>query len=152
MKFYLVLSVLFSLVVFTASCTINVNQPANNTNINRPSNAVNTASTSASKAHWSVVVCTSRAKNLNFSAGPNENDSETFATWKEGSTQKVFNLPERVQNLSSVYFMASGSDKNQVELCVLYDGRPKKRVEFDDSEDNIINSGDADDKECRCVE
>ena len=139
-----------------SACTVNVNQPnANgNTNLKINSNTVQNSagSPTAEKVHWSVVVCSSRAKTVTMSAGANENDSDVFATWKQGATQKVYDLPNKLQNLSSIYLMASASDKNQVEMCVLYDGKPKKRVEFDDSEDNTIKSTDADDKDCRCVE
>lgn len=114
-----------------------------------PNSAV---SATENKIHRSVALCSSRAKTVTISAGANENDSDVFATWNEGSAQKVFDLPNKLQNLSTIYLMASASDKNQVEMCVLYDGKPKKRVEFDDSEDNTINSTDADDKDCRCVE
>lgn len=143
--------------VFTA-CTVNVNQPNTNQNVNTNVNKTVTPNPTPNQAiasnetPWSVVVCSSRAKNVTLSAGPNENDNEVFATWKESSNQKKFELPARVQKLSSIFFMGSASDKNQVELCVLFDGKPKKRIEFDDSEDHIINSNDADDSDCRCTE
>jgi hypothetical protein len=139
--------------IFSA-CTVNVNQPnadtASTANVNSPAPA---PKTTLPKSRWSVVVCSSRAKTVTLSAGPGENDSEVFATWKEGAAQRVFELPPRVQNLTSVYFKASGSENNQVETCVLFDGKPKKRVEFDDQEDTVINSTDTDELDkCRCTE
>jgi hypothetical protein len=88
-----------------------------------------------------------------MSAGASESDSATFANWKEGTTERIFHLPARLQNLSSIYVEANGSESNPVELCVLYDGRPKKRIAFDEgNESHIINSSDDDDNDCRCTE
>lgn len=102
-------------------------------------------------ARWSVVVCSSRANSVTLQAGPSKDDSATFATWKETSAQRIYDLPLRVQNLTSVYFQAIGSETNPVELCVLFDGKPKKRVSFEDgSEDHTIKSSDGNDDDCRC--
>ncbi len=87
-----------------------------------------------------------------LSVGENERETFPFATWRETSPQRIFNMPDRVQNLTTIHFMASTTDKNQVELCILYDGKPKKRVEFDDSEDISVNAADKDDESCRCTE
>lgn len=156
MKTKISLMLTFIAVFVVSSCTVNVNPPNVNVNVNAniktsPVSTPNAAPT-ADKIHWSVAVCSSRAKTVMMSAGADKNDSDVFATWKDGSTQKVYDLPKKLQNLSSIYLMASASDKNQVEMCVLYDGKPKKRVEFDDSEDHTIKSTDADDTDCRCVE
>ncbi len=154
MKIKIIMITAILLVSIFTACTVNVNQPNSNENmnVNATSSPVQTPKEVVeNKTRWSVVVCSSRAKNVTLSAGPNEDDSEIFSTWKEGSTQKKFDLPARVQNLSSVFFMGSASDKNQVELCVLFDGKPKKRIEFDDSEDHVINSSDSDDSDCRCT-
>ena len=134
----------FAAALVFGGCTVNVNQPN--------ANGANSSSSGAAKTHWTAVVCSSRAQTITLSAGPNKNDSQVFATYKQDSAQKTYTLPDRVQNLSSVFFMASASDKNQVEMCVLYDGKPKKRVEFDDSEDHTINASDADDSDCRCTQ
>ncbi len=148
MKLKINFAMVFLAAVFAFGCTVNVNQP--NANVNNTNSSA--SSNSAAKTHWSAVVCSSRAQTVTMSAGPNKNDSQVFAAWKQDAAQKKFNLPDRVQNLSSIFFMASASDKNQVEICVLYDGKPKKRVEFDDSEDHTINAGDADDSDCRCTQ
>lgn len=138
------------LFVFT-SCTVNVNQPNTNLNANTVSPTPQ-ATIAAANPRWSVVVCSSRAKMVTLSAGPSETDSEVFASWNADSAQRVFNFPQRVQNLTSVYFKASGSENNQVETCVLFDGKAKKRVEFDDQEDTLISSTDTDELDkCRCV-
>lgn len=152
MKIKKIVLIVLLAVSATAACTINMEQPNENANTNAQISPVSTpVDALKTETRWSVVVCSSRAKNVTLSAGPSENDSEVFAIWKQDAPQKKFDLPARVQNLSSVYFMGSASDSSQVELCVLFDGKPKKRVEFDDSEDQIINSTDADDEECRCA-
>ncbi len=156
MKIFKLLLMAFLAISATAACTVNVNQANSNANLN--ANAVATPDaptpmkTVKTEARWSVVVCSSRAQSVSLSAGPNEDDSEVFATWKEDSPLRKFDFPARVQNLSTVFFMGSASDKNQVELCVLFDGKPKKRVEFDDSEDHEIKSSDSNDDDCRCTE
>lgn len=158
MTIFKVILISISAISALTACTINVNQANSNENANMNANAVATPDaptpmkTVETKVRWSVVVCSSRAKNVTLSAGSNEDDSEVFATWKEESAQRKFDLPARVQNLTSIFFMSSASDKNQVELCVLFDGKPKKRIEFDDSEDHVINSSDSDDNDCRCTQ
>ena len=145
---------LIAVIAFTA-CTVNVNTPnANNSNITpRANTASEPSATSTGQNHWSVVVCSSRAKSVILSAGASDNDGEVFVTWQEGMAQRKFDLPARVQNLSRIYLKGIASDKNQVEMCVLYDGKPKKRVEFDDDEDVIVSSTDIDDLDkCRCAE
>jgi len=142
--------ILIALLIFSA-CTVSQSNTNQKTVIEISTPVALATATPQIPARWSVAVCSSRSKTVMMSAGPNETDSEVFATWKEGSTQKVFNFPARVQNLSSVYFKASGSDKNQVELCILYDGKPKRRIEFDDDEDATITSSDTNDNECRCA-
>ncbi len=154
MKFKIISLYIIAFLTFTA-CSVNVNQPNANSNVNANAAAspiLPPNETVENKVRWSVVVCSSRAKNVTLSAGPGENDSQVFATWKEGAGQRKFDLPARVQNLTSVFLMGSASDKNQVELCVLFDGKPKKRIEFDDSEDQVINSSDSDDIDCRCTQ
>ena len=151
MKIYTLLFFALCAGMIFSACTINVNQP--NANTASTTNVNSASKTTSSKPRWSVVICSSRAKTVTLSAGPGENDSEIFATWKEGSKQRVFDFPARVQNLTRVYFKASGSEKNQVETCILFDGKPKKRVEFDDQEDTIISSTDTDElSRCRCTE
>lgn len=106
-----------------------------------------------SAVRWSVVVCSSRANSVTLQAGPSKDDSGTFATWKETSAQRIYDLPTRVQNLTSVYLQAIGSETNSVELCVLFDGKPKKRVSFEDgNEDHTIKSSDDNDDDCRCTQ
>ena len=144
----------FSIFLFSFSaCTVNVNQPNANsqTNVNTAAPTPK-ATIAALQPRWSIVICSSRAKTVVLSAGPGENDSEVFATWKEGTSQRIFDFPARVQNLTSVYFKGIGSENNQVETCVLFDGKPKKRIEFDDQEDALITSTDTDELDrCRCV-
>ncbi|MBS1793432.1 MAG: hypothetical protein JSS81_06235 [Acidobacteria bacterium] len=139
---------------FFSGCSVSVNQANGNSAppVNSKTPPAATPAATGAGARWSVVVCTSRAKTVTLAAGPAANDSEVFATWKAGSAQRVFDLPARVQNLTQIYFKASGSEKNQVETCVLYDGKPKKRVEFDDQEDDVVSATDTDETDrCRCV-
>ena len=137
------------------ACTVNVNPPGANANNSNGGANVNSSTTanSANQKSWSVVVCASRAKSVTLSAGANENDGEIFATWQQAAGQRKFDLPPRLQTLQKIYLKGSASDKNQVEMCVLYDGKPKKRVEFDDDEDVMVKSDDVDDlNKCRCTE
>ena len=151
-----------------AACTVNVNNNANtasNTNTARansvtvavspvPANGASpVVAPSASAARWSVAVCSSRANSVTLQAGPSKDDSATFATWKEGGTQRIYDLPQRLQNLTSVYFKAVGSETKPVELCVLFDGKPKKRVSFEDGDaDHTVKSSDGNDNDCRCTQ
>ena len=149
-----------------AACTVNVNNNANmaasNANMARansvtvavsPAPAAGATPAVASAARWSVAVCSSRANSVTLQAGPSKDDSATFATWKEGGTQRIYDLPPRVQNLTSVYFKAVGSETKPVELCILFDGKPKKRVSFEDGdEDHTVKSSDENDNDCRCTQ
>lgn len=132
-------SLLFLITVFAlTACNVNFNAPRNNANV---------------KMRWSVAMCSSKAKNVTLYAGTNGGDARSFAEWNEGSTQKVFDLPADVQTLSKVYFKAVAPEKGQVEMCVLYDGKAKKRVEFDDEEDVHVNATDVEGaNKCRCIE
>lgn len=150
-------NILFSLIftVFFSACSVNVNQPNSNTNSINSSTPLPaaTAQPAAAAPRWSVVVCSSRAKSVTLSAGTSETDGETFATWQQNSPQRVFELPEKLQTISRIYLKGSASDRNQVEMCVLFDGKAKKRVEFDDDEDAIIASSDTDELDkCRCTQ
>jgi hypothetical protein len=156
MKINLIGAVLIAIITFTG-CTINVNQPnsnAGNTNVFPNENTGSLPIDEPTEQNpWSVVVCSSRANSVTLSAGTSNTDGEVFATWQRDIEQREFDLPARVQSLSRIYFKGSASNKNQVEMCVLYNGKPKKRVEFDDDEDVIVSSTDVDDLDkCRCAE
>lgn len=137
--------------MFSYACTINVNQPNNgvaNTTVSPASDVQPT-----SQSPWSVVVCSSRANSVTLSAGASDAAGEIFATWKQETPQREFQIPAKLQNLSRIYLKASASDKNQVEMCVLYDGKAKKRIEFDDDEDVFVASTDTDELDkCRCAQ
>ena len=155
-KISLMGAILFSIVTF-AACTINVNQPNSNTNnINvAPNGSAVSSPVDASTVQnpWSVVVCSARTKSVTLSAGTSETDGEVFAIWQKDIEHRKFELPVHLQKLSRIYLKGSASDKNQVEMCVLYEGEPKKRVEFDDDEDVIVSSTDVDDLDkCRCAD
>lgn len=89
---------------------------------------------------------------VTLQAGPNEADSQTFATWRTGGIQKIYELPARLQNLTKIRFRAIGSEAKPVELCVLYDGKAKKRVAFDGGSENHTVGANDDDNDCRCTQ
>ena len=153
-KKYIIGSILVA-ASLSSACTINVNPPgtnANNANVTPRSGDTSSPATGTNEQkRWSVVVCSSRAKTVTLSAGTGENDGEVFATWQEGAARRKFDLPVHLQNLSKIYLKGSASDNNQVEMCVLYDDKPKKRVEFDDNEDVMVSLTDVDELDkCRC--
>ena len=155
-NFSVTVLILFCAIVGVSACTVNFNSaPNSNSNASAVSNNAPAVQAIApnEKTRWSGILCTSRDATVTLAAGAGESDSQTFATWRAGETQRAFAFPERLQNLSSVYFEAIGSDVNPFELCVLYDRRPKKRVSFDEGkESHIVNAGDDDDNDCRCTE
>ena len=104
-------------------------------------------------ARWTVVVCSSRSTPVTLQAGPSKDDSGAFATWQQGG-QRIYALPQRVQNLTEVYVRAVKPDDGMpVELCVLFDGHPKQRLAFDGrEEDQTVKSSDSDEDDCRCVQ
>ena len=112
--------------VFSFSCTVNVNQP-NTTAANAPISPSSNANV-VSQSPWSAVVCSSRANSVTLSAGASDTTGEIFATWQQNAAQREFTLPASLQRLSRIYFKASASDKNQVEMCVLYDGKAKSEL------------------------
>ncbi len=127
-------------VAFSA-CNVNLNLP----NKNRDNADV--------KMRWSALVCSSKAKTVTLFAGTGASDAENFAVWTPDAAQKTFDLPANVQTLSKIYLKAVAADRNPVEMCVLYDGAPKKRVEFNDEEDVHVNMTDTEGaNKCRCTE
>jgi len=131
---------LFAVAALTA-CNVNLNLPRKN------------QSGTDVQIRWSAVVCSSKAKTVTLFAGRDTGDAESFAVWKEGAAQKVFDLPADLQGLSRIYLKAAASEKSRVEMCVLYDGKAKKRVEFDDEEDVHVNVTDVEGaNKCRCTE
>lgn len=103
-------------------------------------------------AHWTAKVCTSVKDEIIINAGPSADDTDNFGRWRAGDGQVAYNLPERVQQLSQVYVKASGAPTDKVaQMCVLYDGRPKKAFNFSGQDENhLIKTSDTDDSSCRC--
>jgi hypothetical protein len=103
-------------------------------------------------SHWTAKVCTSVKDEITINAGPSADDTDNFGHWRAGDGQAAYNLPERVQQLSQVFVKASGAPADKVaQMCVLFDGRPKKAFNFSgQSEDHLIKSSDTDDSSCRC--
>src|SRR4051812_49332852 len=109
-------------------------------------------STVAPPAHWTAKVCTSVKDRITLLAGPSKDDVEVFGTWRFGEGQTVFDLPARVQQLTELYVKASTVPQGKnAQLCVRYDGHPKKAYNFSGSdEDHEVKSSDSDDSNCRC--
>ena len=102
-------------------------------------------------SHWTIIVCAARPSSVKLMAGPSKDDVEVFATWHDGDGQRTYALPQRMQHLEDIYFKAEATDKLPVELCVLYDGHPKKRFGFDGGgEDHFVKASDNDDNDCKC--
>ena len=108
--------------------------------------------TSLPPAHWMAKVCTSVKDTLTLAAGPNQNDAESFATWRTGDGQASYGLPTRVQQLEEVYLKVTGvPEGKEAQLCLRYDGRSKKAFNFTGhDEDHTVRAGAADDGSCRC--
>ena len=103
-------------------------------------------------AHWTAKVCTAVKDRVALSAGPSKDDAESFATWTLGQGQVVYDLPNRVQQLTQVYVKATSVPEGKdAQLCVRYDGHPKKAYNFSGTdEDHLIKSSDGDDSGCHC--
>ena len=103
-------------------------------------------------AHWTAKVCTSVKDRITLYAGPSKDDVEAFGTWRFGEGQTVYDLPVRVQQLTQLYVKASTVPQGKnAQLCVRYDGHPKKAYNFSGTdEDHLIKSSDSDDSNCRC--
>lgn len=116
------------------------------------SGAKTPAAPAAPPAHWTAKVCTSVKDEIVINAGPSADDTDNFGHWRTGDGQTAYSLPERVQQLSQVFVKASGAPQDKVvQMCVLFDGRPKKAFNFSgQSEDHLIKSSDTDDASCRC--
>lgn len=134
-KFGLIfLTIIFAL----TACNVNFNSPRANQNV---------------PMRWSATVCSSKAKKVILYSGRDGGDARSFAEWQENAPQKKFDLPADAQTLSKIYFKAVAPERGQTEMCVLYDGKAKKRVEFDDEEDVHVNATDSDSADrCRCTE
>ena len=109
-------------------------------------------STVAPPAHWTAKVCTSVKDRITLYAGPSKDDVEAFGTWRLGEGQTVFDLPARVQQLTELYVKASTIPQGKnAQLCVRYDGHPKKAYNFSGAdEDHQVKSSDSDDSSGRC--
>src|SRR4030095_2836940 len=85
---------------------------------------------------WAVMVCRSSTatSEITMQAGPSNTDYNDFATWKasDGSGDKLYNLPESIQDRNIIYFLATSPEHKQSELCVKFNNHPKKKISFDD--------------------
>jgi hypothetical protein len=105
----------------------------------------------APPARWTVEVCSSVKGSVALQAGPSKDDSNLFATWRQGDGQKTYDLPARLQNLSEIYLKATSQDDGDTALCVRYDGHGKQAYNFNGkSQDHELKASDGDDSSCRC--
>ena len=106
---------------------------------------------SAPPARWTVEVCSSVKDAVTLQAGPSKDDSDVFATWRQGDGQRTYDLPARLQNLSRIYLKAASQNDGDTALCVRYDRHGKKAFNFNGtSEDHEVKASDGDDSSCRC--
>lgn len=103
-------------------------------------------------AHWTAKVCTSVKDEITLHAGPSRDDTDIFGRWRTGDGQVSYGLPQRIQQLSQVFVRAATTPEDKMaQICVMYDGRPKKALNFSGrDEDHLIKSSDTDDTSCRC--
>jgi hypothetical protein len=103
-------------------------------------------------AHWTAKVCTAVKDQITLRAGPSSDDTDVFGHWQAGDGQISIDLPARVQQLSQVFVRAETMPDNKVaNICLLFDGRPKKAFNFSGlTEDHLVKSSDTDDTSCRC--
>jgi hypothetical protein len=89
---------------------------------------------------------------ITLHAGPSSDDTDVFGHWRPSDAQASYALPDRVQQLTQVFVRAVTTPDNKVaNVCVLFDGRPKKAFNFSGlTEDHLVKSSDTDDASCRC--
>jgi len=85
-------------------------------------------------------------------AGPSNTDYNVFATWKasDGGGDKLYKLPESIQDRNAIYFRATSPENKQGELCVKFNDHPKKKISFDDGDEDAWIAASDDDAKCRC--
>jgi hypothetical protein len=103
---------------------------------------------------WVVMVCRSSTatSEITMQAGPTNTDYNVFATWKasDGGGDKLYKLPESIQDRNTIYFRATSPENKQGELCVKFNNHPKKKISFDDGDEDAWIGASDDDAKCRC--
>ena len=100
------------------------------------------------------MVCrgTTATSEITMQAGPSNTDYNVFATWKasDGGGDKLYNLPESIQDRNILYFLATSPEHKQSELCVKFNNHPKKKISFDDGEEGSWIATSDEDAKCKC--
>jgi len=103
---------------------------------------------------WIVIVCRSSTatSEITMEAGSSNTDYNVFATWKEsdGGGDKLYKLPESIQDRNTIYFRATSPEHKQGELCVKFNDHPKKKISFDDGDEDASIAASDNDAKCRC--
>jgi hypothetical protein len=103
---------------------------------------------------WIVMLCRSSTatSEITMQAGPSNTDYSVFATWKanDGGGDKLYKLPESIQDRNTIYFRATSPEHKQGELCVKFNDHPKKKISFDDGDEDAWIDASDDDAKCRC--
>jgi hypothetical protein len=109
---------------------------------------------SAPPPRWAVMVCRSSTatSEITMQAGPSNTDNDVFATWKasDGGGDKLYKLPESIQDRNIIYFSATSPEHKQSELCVKFNDYPKKKISFDDGDEGSWIATSDDDAKCKC--
>jgi hypothetical protein len=109
---------------------------------------------SSPSPRWIVMVCrgTTATSEITLQAGPSNIDNDVFATWKasDGGGDKLYKLPESIQARNTIYFRATSPEHKQGELCVKFNDHPKKKISFDDGDEDAWIEASDDDAKCRC--
>ena len=103
---------------------------------------------------WMVTVCrgSTETSEITMQAGPSNTDNDVFATWKasDGGGDKLYKLPERIQDRNTIHFRATSPEHKQGELCVKFNDHPKRKISFDDGDEDAWIEASDDDAKCRC--
>jgi len=108
----------------------------------------------SSSPRWVVMVCRSSTatSEITMQAGPSNTEYNVFATWKasDGGGDKLYKLPESIQDRNAIYFRATSPENKQGELCVKFNDHPKKKISFDDGDEDASIAASDNDAKCRC--
>ena len=100
---------------------------------------------------WGLRICSSAASFLTLQAGANHQNNDVFATWHPADGSKLFLLPAKYQGLPQIYVQVSmpTNQRAQTEMCVKYNDNPRKRMDFNNGENQTVSANDSEDS-CKC--
>ena len=61
-----------------------------------------------------------------------------------------YKLPESIQERNTIFFRATSPEHKQAELCVKFNDHPKKKISFDDGDEDASIAASDNDAKCRC--